>query len=155
MVNTFHPFQFSSTSVNVSDVKLWGWDMSLDYQSDAFSWRSAYNHTRGKNSRTGEWIANGTPDTITNHLDVPLAHSGFSVGWIGTFAAPFHHYGPRSQPQAGYGVNDLYLSYRGAATGGTFSATAVLSNALDKTYYAPNGALQDGRGARLLLSYQW
>ncbi|UCQ26248.1 TonB-dependent hemoglobin/transferrin/lactoferrin family receptor [Edwardsiella tarda] len=155
VVNNFHTFQFYSTSVNVSDVKLWGWDMSLDYQSDAFSWRSAYNHTRGKNSRTGEWIANGTPDTITNRLDVPLAHSGFSVGWIGTFAAPFHHYGPRSQPQAGYGVNDLYLSYRGAATGGTFSATAVLSNALDKTYYAPNGALQDGRGARLLLSYQW
>ncbi|QPR27150.1 TonB-dependent hemoglobin/transferrin/lactoferrin family receptor [Edwardsiella hoshinae] len=150
-----NPLQFYSTSINVSDVKLWGWDMSLDYQSDAFSWQSAYNRTRGKNSRTGAWIANGTPDTVTNRLDVPLAHTGFSVGWIGTFAAPFHHYGPRSKPQAGYGVNDLYLSYRGAVTGGAFSATAVLSNALDKTYYAPNGALQDGRGARLLLSYQW
>ncbi|MEG2829140.1 MAG: TonB-dependent hemoglobin/transferrin/lactoferrin family receptor [Edwardsiella sp. (in: enterobacteria)] len=155
VVNDFAKRQFYTTSINVDDVKLWGWDVALNYRSDRFSWESAYNRTRGKNSQSGDWIANGTPDTLSNRLDIPLAHSGFSVGWVGTFAAAFHTNDSRTQPQAGYGVNDFYVSYRTPALGNQFSATTVLSNAFDKAYYAPNGALQDGRGARLLLSYQW
>ncbi|WP_370548829.1 TonB-dependent hemoglobin/transferrin/lactoferrin family receptor [Edwardsiella tarda] len=150
-----------STSINIGEAKLWGWDVEFSYRTDLFSWESAYNRTRGKvtkapknhlTAKQGDWIGNTTPDTVTNRLDIPLAHSGFSVGWIGTFAANYH---ASKTPQAGYGVNDFYVSYRTPTLGNQFSATTVLTNAFNKEYYASTGALQDGRGARLLLSYQW
>ncbi|WP_145525767.1 TonB-dependent hemoglobin/transferrin/lactoferrin family receptor [Yersinia rohdei] len=144
----------TTTSVNIDRAKIWGWDATMSYQTSLFNWDLAYNRTRGKDQNTNAWLESINPDTVTSTLDVPVANSGFAVGWIATFA-------DRSQPsstgqrQAGYGVNDFYVSYKGQEQLKGMTTTVVLGNAFEKEYYAPQGVPQDGRNAKFFVSYQW
>ncbi|MGE4801265.1 TonB-dependent hemoglobin/transferrin/lactoferrin family receptor [Yersinia hibernica] len=154
----------SSTYINIPHSKIWGWDAALDYQHRRFDWNLAYNRTRGINLATRQFIHSINPDTVTSKLNIPIANSGLSTGWIVTMAGntkfmnnndaklssgkPYH-------PQAGYAVHDFYLSYHGQNTFKGITATAVLANAFDKEYYSPQNIPQDGRNAKVLVSYQW
>lgn len=152
-----------TTSKNISRAKIWGWDASLNYQTTWFNWDVAYNRTRGKdrshsgelNGQSGDWLASINPDTVTSSLDIPIADTGLSTGWVATFAERATHVPSGSAQQAGYGVNDFYLSYKGRAEWQGVTTTVVLGNAFDKEYYSPLGIPQDGRNAKLLVSYQW
>ncbi|MGP2467820.1 TonB-dependent hemoglobin/transferrin/lactoferrin family receptor [Yersinia sp. 2540 StPb PI] len=144
----------TTTSVNIERAKIWGWDATMSYKTALFNWDLAYNRTRGKNQSTNEWLESINPDTVTSVVDIPVASSGFALGWIATFA-------DRSKPlstgkrQAGYGLNDFYVSYKGQEQLKGVTTTVVLGNAFDKEYYAPQGVPQDGRNAKLFVSYQW
>ncbi|MFA3780228.1 TonB-dependent hemoglobin/transferrin/lactoferrin family receptor [Yersinia sp. 1652 StPb PI] len=144
----------TTTSVNIERAKIWGWDATMSYKTALFNWDLAYNRTRGKNQSTNEWLESISPDTVTSVVDIPVASSGFALGWIATFA-------DRSKPlstgkrQAGYGLNDFYVSYKGQEQLKGVTTTVVLGNAFDKEYYAPQGVPQDGRNAKLFVSYQW
>lgn len=144
----------TTTSVNIDRAKIWGWDATMSYKTALFNWDLAYNRTRGKNQSTNEWLESISPDTVTSVVDIPVASSGFALGWIATFA-------DRSKPlstgkrQAGYGLNDFYVSYKGQEQLKGVTTTVVLGNAFDKEYYAPQGVPQDGRNAKLFVSYQW
>ncbi|MEK9495511.1 TonB-dependent hemoglobin/transferrin/lactoferrin family receptor [Photorhabdus sp. P32] len=149
-----NPIYLNTTSTNVPSAKIWGWDISLNYESNLFSWDLAYNRTKGKDEKSSESLDNLSPDTITSILDIPVAQTGFSVGWIGQFTKHTDFKGQTKQ-QAGYGVNDFYVSYQGEGMLKGVTTTAVLGNAFDKEYYSPQGTPQDGRNAKLLVSYQW
>lgn len=95
------------------------------------------------------------PDTVTSTLDIPIATTGLSAGWVATLAQSTNHVSEGSSKQAGYGVNDFYLSYKGRENLQGVTTTVVLGNAFDKEYYSPQGIPQDGRNAKLLVSYQW
>ncbi|WP_145606874.1 TonB-dependent hemoglobin/transferrin/lactoferrin family receptor [Yersinia intermedia] len=144
----------TTSSVNIDRAKIWGWDATMSYKTALFNWDLAYNRTRGKNQSTNEWLESISPDTVTSVVDIPVANSGFALGWIATFA-------DRSQPlstgkrQAGYGLNDFYVSYKGQQQLKGVTTTVVLGNAFDKEYYAPQGVPQDGRNAKLFVGYQW
>ncbi|WP_145550272.1 TonB-dependent hemoglobin/transferrin/lactoferrin family receptor [Yersinia intermedia] len=144
----------TTSSVNIDRAKIWGWDATMSYKTALFNWDLAYNRTRGKNQSTNKWLESISPDTVTSVVDIPVANSGFALGWIATFA-------DRSQPlstgkrQAGYGLNDFYVSYKGQQQLKGVTTTVVLGNAFDKEYYAPQGVPQDGRNAKLFVSYQW
>ncbi len=146
---------------NIKQAKIWGWDVMINYQTDWFSWDLAYNCTRGKNQESGNYIASINPDTLTSRLDLPIASTGFSTGWVLTAAKDNHFMlsSPKNKrslkPQAGYGVNDFYLSYKGQGHFQGMTTTAVLANAFDKQYASPQGIPQDGRSAKLFISYQW
>ncbi|MGQ8815505.1 TonB-dependent hemoglobin/transferrin/lactoferrin family receptor [Serratia sp. NA_13] len=152
-----------TASQNISRAKIWGWDTSLSYQTPWFNWDLAYNRTRGKdksrsgelNGNSGEWLSDINPDTVTSSLDVPLGESGLSTGWVTTFAERSTHVATGTAEQGGYGVNDFYLSYKGRDRLQGVTTTVVLGNAFDKEYYSPQGIPQDGRNAKLLVSYQW
>lgn len=152
-----------TTSQNISRAKIWGWDTSLSYQTQWFNWDLAYNRTRGKdksrsgelNGNSGEWLSDINPDTVTSSLDVPLGETGLSTGWVATFAERSTHVATGTPEQGGYGVNDFYLSYKGRDRLQGVTTTVVLGNAFDKEYYSPQGIPQDGRNAKLLVSYQW
>ncbi|KMW74380.1 ligand-gated channel protein [Photorhabdus luminescens subsp. luminescens] len=150
----------NTTSVNISSAKIWGWDASINYESNLFSWELAYNRTEGKDEKSGASLDNLNPDTITSILDIPIAQTGFSVGWVGQFTKHTNFKGKDARgrdpkQQAGYGVNDFYVSYQGEGILKGVTTTAVLGNAFDKEYYSPQGTPQDGRNAKLLVSYQW
>jgi hemoglobin/transferrin/lactoferrin receptor protein len=145
----------TTTSVNIDRAKIWGWDATMSYKTALFNWDLAYNRTRGKNEKTNEWLDSINPDTVTSTLDVPVANSGFAVGWIATFADRSSRVSGRGKPQAGYGVNDFYVSYKGKEQMKGVTTTVVLGNAFEKEYYAPQGVPQDGRNAKLFVSYQW
>ncbi|EOF8195702.1 TonB-dependent hemoglobin/transferrin/lactoferrin family receptor [Yersinia enterocolitica] len=153
-----------STYINIPRSKSWGWDASLDYQNNWFDWNLAYNRTRGINLDTRKFINSINPDTVTSRLNIPIANSGLSTGWIATMAentkfmkdndAQSSSRKP-NKPQAGYTVHDFYLSYRGQGRFKSVTTTAVLGNAFNKAYYSPQAIPQDGRNAKLLISYQW
>lgn len=150
-------------SQNISRAKIWGWDASMNYQTRRFSWDLAYNRTRGKdrssqgelNGTSGQWLSDSSPDTVNSTLDIPIAETGLSTGWVATLAQSAHHVASGTAKQAGYGVNDFYLSYQGRENLQGVTTTLVLGNAFDKEYYSPQGIPQDGRNAKLLVSYQW
>lgn len=154
----------TSNYINIPRSKSWGWDASLDYQNNWFDWNLAYNRTRGINLDTRKFINSINPDTVTSRLNIPMANSGFSAGWIVTMAentkfmknndAQTSSLKPY-KPQAGYTVHDLYLSYRGQGAFNGVTTTAVLGNVLNKEYYSPQAIPKDGRNAKLLISYQW
>ena len=145
----------TTMSYNVPDAKIWGWDMSAKYTSDLFSLDVAYNRTRGKDRDTDEWISSLNPDTVTSVLDIPVAQSGFSVGWVGTFAERSTHISSSYSAQPGYGVNDFYVSYRGQQQLRGLTTSLVFGNAFDKEYWSPQGLPQDGRNGKIFVSYQW
>ncbi|HHL2560073.1 TPA: TonB-dependent hemoglobin/transferrin/lactoferrin family receptor [Yersinia enterocolitica] len=154
----------ASTYINIPRSKSWGWDASLDYQNNWFAWHLAYNRTRGINLDTRKFINSITPDTVTSRLNVPIANSGLSTGWIVTMAENTKFMKDNdaqnssrkpNKPQAGYAVHDFYLSYRGQGRFKSVTTTAVLGNAFNKVYYSPQAIPQDGRNAKLLISYQW
>ncbi|EJL5626946.1 TonB-dependent hemoglobin/transferrin/lactoferrin family receptor [Salmonella enterica] len=142
----------TTMSYNVPNAKIWGWDVMTKYTADLFSLDLAYNRTRGKNTDTGEYISSINPDTVTSKLNIPLAHSGFSVGWIGTFANRSTHVSSQYTKQPGYAVND---SYQGQQALKGMTTTLVLGNAFDKAYWSPQGIPQDGRNGKIFVSYQW
>jgi hemoglobin/transferrin/lactoferrin receptor protein len=154
----------TSTYINIPRSKSWGWDVSLDYQNPWFDWTLAYNRTRAINLDTRQFINSINPDTVTSRLNVPIASSGFSTGWVLTMAkntqfmknndAKTSTLKPHP-PQAGYAVHDFYLSYQGQGSLKNITTTAVLGNAFNKAYYSPQAIPQDGRNAKLLISYQW
>ncbi|EKT1926443.1 TonB-dependent hemoglobin/transferrin/lactoferrin family receptor [Salmonella enterica] len=145
----------TTMSYNVPNAKIWGWDVMTKYTADLFSLDLAYNRTRGKNTDTGEYISSINPDTVTSKLNIPLAHSGFSVGWIGTFANRSTHVSSQYTKQPGYAVNDFYISYQGQQALKGMTTTLVLGNAFDKAYWSPQGIPQDGRNGKIFVSYQW
>ncbi|CAQ83991.1 MULTISPECIES: TonB-dependent hemoglobin/transferrin/lactoferrin family receptor [Photorhabdus] len=154
------PIYLNTTSTNVPSAKIWGWDISMNYESSLFSWELAYNRTEGKDEKSGYSLNNLSPDTITSILDIPIAQTGFSVGWISQFTNHTDFKGKDDKgndlkQQAGYGINDFYVSYQGEGMLKGVTTTAVLGNAFDKEYYSPQGVPQDGRNAKLLVSYQW
>lgn len=145
----------TTTSYNVPNAKIWGWDVMAKYSTDLFSLDMAYNRTRGKDTDTGEYISSINPDTVTSKLNVPVAHSGFSVGWIGTFADRSTHISSTYAKQPGYAVNDFYVSYQGQQALKGMTTTLLLGNAFDKEYWSPQGIPQDGRNGKIFVSYQW
>ncbi|EOZ1712511.1 TonB-dependent hemoglobin/transferrin/lactoferrin family receptor [Yersinia enterocolitica] len=154
----------ASTYINIPRSKSWGWDASLDYQNNWFDWNLAYNRTRGINLDTRKFINSINPDTVTSRLNIPIANSGLSTGWIVTMAENTKFMKDNdaqnssrkpNKPQAGYAVHDFYLSYRGQGRFKSVTTTAVLGNAFNKAYYSPQAIPQDGRNAKLLISYQW
>lgn len=74
-------------SINDKRAKIWGVDASLDYTTDYFTWNLAYNRTTGKNEYDGKSITSIKPESLTSNLSVPVANSGFSVGWLGNLPA--------------------------------------------------------------------
>ncbi|MDX8000628.1 TonB-dependent hemoglobin/transferrin/lactoferrin family receptor [Xenorhabdus sp. Reich] len=156
---TMTPDMRFTTSSNIPKAKIWGWDVSMTYDSDMFTWDLAYNRTTGKNEETGASIEALSPDTLTSTLDIPLSRTGFSIGWIGKFAQQTNFKeknGKRKASQyAGYGINDFYVSYHGDAALKGLTTSIVLGNAFDKEYYSSQGAPQSGRNAKLFVSYQW
>ncbi|EPE4189036.1 TonB-dependent hemoglobin/transferrin/lactoferrin family receptor [Yersinia enterocolitica] len=155
---------WTSKYINIPRSKSWGWDASLDYQNNWFDWGLAYNRTRGINLDTRQFISSINPDTVTSRLNIPIANSGLSTGWIVTMAENTKFMKDNdaqnssrkpNKPQAGYAVHDFYLSYRGQGRFKSVTTTAVLGNAFNKAYYSPQAIPQDGRNAKLLISYQW
>lgn len=145
-----------TTSINTKRAKIWGVDASLDYKTDYFRWNLAYNRTTGKNEYNGESITSIKPESFTSNLSIPVANSGFSVGWLGEFTrhTDFNE-ATKAAPQAGYAVHDFYVSYQGDGQLKGLGTSVVLGNAFDKEYYSSQGIPQDGRNAKLLVSFQW
>lgn len=155
-ISTAVDFAAATTmSYNVPDAKIWGWDVMAKYTADLFSLDVAFNRTRGKDTDTGEYILTINPDTVTSKLNVPVAQSGFSVGWIGTFTDRSTHVSSEYSQQPGYAVNDFYVSYQGQQALKVVTTTLVLGNAFDKEYWSPQGIPQDGRNGKIFVSYQW
>ncbi len=155
-ISTTVDFAAATTmSYNVPNAKIWGWDMMAKYSASLFTLDVAYNRTRGKDTDTGEYISSISPDTVSSKLDVPVAQSGFSLGWIGTFADRSTHVSSSYSHQPGYAVNDFYVSYQGQQALKGVTTTLVLGNAFDKEYWSPQGIPQDGRNGKIFVSYQW
>ncbi|WP_446469200.1 TonB-dependent hemoglobin/transferrin/lactoferrin family receptor [Xenorhabdus stockiae] len=156
---TVTPDMRFTTSVNIPSAKIWGWDVSMNYGTDWFSWDLAYNRTTGKDGQTGKSIDELNPDTVTSTLDIPLSDTGVSIGWVGKFTSQTNFKDKNGKKnasqQSGYGVNDFYISYHGENQLKGVTTSVVLGNAFDKQYYSTLGAPQSGRNAKLFISYQW
>lgn len=155
-VGAYNPVKWTTTSINVPNVKIWGWDLEAKYSHSLFDLNLAYNRTRGsgKNQKE-EYLPVLSPDTLTSVLNIPVKQTGFAVGWVGTFADNTKKVAGTRAVQGGYGINDFYISYKGQQQWRGVTTTLMLSNAFDKAYWSPQGIPGDGRGGKVFVSYQW
>lgn len=142
-------------SENIPHSTIWGWDATLSWATRWFRWDLAWNRTSAKDDDTQQWLSTSTPDTWRSELAVPLGARGFSVGWNSAFARAANKVSSSDRPQGGYSVHDFYLRYQPRTQAKGLSATLMLSNAFDKRWFTPQGVPQEGRNARLYLSYQF
>ncbi|HGJ5856229.1 TonB-dependent receptor [Arsenophonus nasoniae] len=155
----------NTLSINTPSVVIHGIDSSLNYITPWFNAALAYNRTHAKDTITGMSISSIRPESLTASLDLPLANSGFSLGWVGQFAAKTNLSGDRKtgrdkyrQPimqQAGYGVNDFYIHYQGDGQLSGINTTLSLTNAFNKSYSSSLGVPQEGRNIHFKINYRW
>ncbi|WGO84766.1 TonB-dependent receptor domain-containing protein [Arsenophonus apicola] len=152
-------------SINTPSVVIHGIDSSLNYTTPWFNAALAYNRTHAKDTITGMSISSIRPESLTASLDIPLANSGFFLGWVGQFAAKTNRSGDRKTgkdkysqsiiQQAGYGVNDFYIRYQGDGKLSGIDTTLSLTNAFNKTYSSSLGVPQEGRNIHFKINYRW
>lgn len=152
-------------SINTPSVDIHGIDSRLDYTTAWFNATLAYNRTYAKDTTTGMSISSIRPESLTASLDIPLTNSGFSLGWIGQFAAKTNRSGDRKTgkdkysqsivQQAGYGVNDFYLHYQGDGKLSGINTTLSLTNVFNKSYSSSLGVPQESRNIHFKINYRW
>ncbi len=151
-------------SINTPSVVIHGIDSRINYTTPWFNAVLAYNRTHAKDTTSGMSISSIRPESLTASLDVPLANSGFSLGWVGQFAARTNRSGdhrgkdkywnPITQ-QTGYGTNDFYLYYQGNGRLSGINSTLSLTNAFNKSYTSSLGIPQEGRNIHFKINYRW
>ncbi|WP_334468575.1 TonB-dependent receptor domain-containing protein [Arsenophonus sp. PmNCSU2021_1] len=156
--------RLDTLSINTPSVVIHGIDSRINYTTPWFNAVLAYNRTHAKDTTSGMSISSIRPESLTASLDVPLANSGFSLGWVGQFAARTNRSGndkgkdkfwdPIIQ-QAGYGTNDFYLYYQGNGRLSGINSTLSLTNAFNKSYTSSLGIPQEGRNIHFKINYRW
>lgn len=158
------PQKLDTLSINTPSVVIHGIDSRINYTTPWFNAVLAYNRTHAKDTTSGMSISSIRPESLTASLDVPLANSGFSLGWVGQFAARTNRSGdhrgkdkywnPVTQ-QAGYGTNDFYLYYQGNGRLSGINTTLSLTNAFNKSYSSSLGVPQESRNIHFKINYRW
>lgn len=158
------PLMGKTLSINTPSVVIHGIDSRINYTTPWFNAVLAYNRTHAKDTTSGMSISSIRPESLMASLDVPLANSGFSLGWIGQFAARTNRsgndkgkdkFGDPIIQQAGYGTNDFYLYYQGNGRLSGINSTLSLTNAFNKSYTSSLGIPQEGRNIHFKINYRW
>lgn len=145
----------TTTSANIARATITGWDAEFNYATPYFDWMINYSSIRGKDDQTQEWIDALQPDAISTRISIPISDSGFNLAWQGRFVDAAKRVKSTTKPQAGYGVNDVYLTYENQDILPNIALGLGLDNAFNKAYFSPQGIPQAKRSAQFKASYRF
>lgn len=123
----------TSTNVNVPNAELQGWDISLGYDVDRWTFGLGYAETEGRDKTNGDFLTNIVPPTLTSNIEYRFLEQGLTTGWRGRFAKKHKDVNDAADARDGYGVHDLYLRWRPEDIQ-NLTVNAGVENVLDKNY---------------------
>ncbi|MDT8429809.1 MAG: TonB-dependent hemoglobin/transferrin/lactoferrin family receptor [Pseudomonadales bacterium] len=157
-VVSFTPFPCcgTTTSDNIPDAELWGYDLEGSYENSLFRFSIGYAVVEGENRLTGDYLSTLSPDTLTTNLSFKLPGYSSVLGWRSRLASRHDKVNEASEERAGYGVHDLYYQWQPDWRDRRLSVNLNLDNLFDKDYERVfAGSPEPGRNVSLQVSYQW
>lgn len=130
---TFAPCCGTSSNVNIPEAELWGHEMELGYENDWLLASVGTSYVTGKNKRTGEYLTNIQPFTVTTNLGYRMPEAGAVIGWRARYADEKDKVNAAADRIDGYGVHDLYATWNPPKIG-NLTLHAGIDNIFDKDY---------------------
>lgn len=145
----------TTTTVNVPDAELDGWELDGSYENEAVRVNLSYSTISGENSDTGKYLTNISPDTLRANVAWELPAWNSTIGMRATFAAEHDEVEDVADERDSFNVYDLYYQWR--STGDKkFSVNFGVDNVFNKEYSRVfANSLEPGRSYKLQVSRQW
>lgn len=160
--------------INIPSASIYGIDSFISYRTPWFELNINHNKTTGREDSSHYSLSSIRPETLTTRLNIPVASTGFTLGWIGEFSAKtqlqgndkykkWHHkssqgldrYHKEVIQHAGYSIHDFYVNYQADQFIKGLSSTLTMKNAFDKQYVSSMGVPQEGRNFYININYNW
>ncbi|MBK1706011.1 TonB-dependent receptor [Halochromatium glycolicum] len=145
-----------STSENVTDARLEGFEIEALYDAPRWFAGLAYSQTRGDDENTDEPLASVQPDEWIARLGLRFPAQGLEIGARGRFIAAQERVPEGVEPSEEYDLYDLWLTWRPAERLAGLSLDLGIDNLLDEDYTPYLSVLQGpGRNIKATLSYRF
>jgi hemoglobin/transferrin/lactoferrin receptor protein len=142
---------------NIDKARLYGWEMSGTYDNNGFSTTMGLSYVNAKDDKTGDYIDNNVPLTLTTDFNYTVAPISSVFGFRSRFTAENDRVSSGNQATDGYSVHDIY--YRWAPSKNDLQNLTVdlgISNLFDKKYSKRYATLkEEGRSFNVKASYKW
>ncbi len=145
-----------TTSRNVSDARLEGFELEADYEAQRWLVGVSYAQTRGEDDKTGEALSSVQPDTWTLKAGLRFPAQGVRLGWTGRFVSAQNEIPEDGTPSDSFDVHDLWLTWKPADTLTGLSLELGVDNLLDEDYQPYlSGLKSPGRNIKAAVSYRF
>jgi hemoglobin/transferrin/lactoferrin receptor protein len=146
-----------STSDNVSDARLEGFEIEALYDAPRWFAGLAYARTRGEDEDTGDPLSSVQPDAWIAQAGLRFPAQGIRLGWRGRFVDAQDRVPPGGEESDSYDVQDIWLSWD--PVGSPLAGLGVdvgVDNLFDADYTPYLSALQaPGRNIKVSVSYRF
>lgn len=157
-----------STLGNLGELKTRGFNARIGYDWDRLDASLAFNRARpelnGEPLNDNDWsLGTSIGDSWIANVNFQ-ATNDIDLGWTGRFAERLSHVGEDFPEKSGYGVNDIYASWRPLA-GDQLTLSLRVNNVFDKQYFdhasygdagdIAHGLPDPGRDFRLSATYRF
>lgn len=150
-------FAGTTTTSNIDNAKLWGWEVEGEYSMYPFNARAGLSYTEATNDDTGEFISNNVPLTLVTDFSYAAENIDSVFGWRSRYAHENDNVSSSESPTDGYGVHDIY--YRWSPLEGDLKAVKVdfgIENIFDRRYQKRYATLnEEGRSVVARVSVNW
>ncbi|HAK63497.1 MAG TPA: hypothetical protein DCO82_09695 [Alphaproteobacteria bacterium] len=152
---TFTPCCGTTTSVNVPNASLHGYEAEGGYENSRFLAGVAYAYVTGKNDDTGVYLTNITPSTVSANLGLKLPEWDSIAGWRARFADKLDRVNDPQARRDGYATHDIYYEYQPARLT-SLALNIGIDNLFDRRYERVfANAPEPGRNYKVQLRYLW
>ncbi|MBK1630445.1 TonB-dependent receptor [Thiohalocapsa halophila] len=143
-----------STSDNVSDARLDGFEIGAVYEAPRWFAGLAYAQTRGDDENTDEPLASVSPDEWITRLGLRFPAWGVELGWRGRFVSAQDRVPAGIEPSERFDVQDIWLTWSPAGQLAGLSIDLGVDNLFDADYTPFQSALKaPGRNIKASLRY--
>lgn len=150
-------FAGTTTTSNIENAKLWGWEVEGEYSMHPFNARVGLSRVKAKNEDDGEYLSNGVPLTLVTDFNYTADTIDSVFGWRSRYADENDEVGSGDIATDGYGVHDLY--YRWAPAVGSLKNMTIdlgIENIFDRRYQKRFATLnEEGRSYVARVSMKW
>jgi len=145
-----------STSDNVTDARLDGFEIEATYDAPRWFAGLAYAQTRGDNENTGEPLAGISPDEWIARLGLRFPAQGVELGWLGRFVSAQNRVPEGDDPSESYDVQDIWLTWTPGGRLAGLDVSLGVDNLLDADYIPYQSVLvAPGRNVRAAVRYSF
>ena len=150
------PFGNFSRNVNVTDARIEGVELQLNYHAPRFYVRANYSTIDGRNTETGAFVGLLTPDRFYIDAGLNWYENDIRIGGRLTVAGSFEAVNDPVERRDSYVTGDLYLVWQPAT--GPLEGLRVdlgIDNITDTDYdVVAAGATQPGRNFKISLGWR-
>ncbi|WP_082674101.1 TonB-dependent hemoglobin/transferrin/lactoferrin family receptor [Thiohalocapsa sp. ML1] len=124
----------TTTSDNVRDARLEGYEIEAAYDAPRWFAGFAYAQTRGDDENTGAPLASVSPDEWIAQAGLRFPAQGVDLGWRGRFVAAQNRVPAGIEPSRSFDVQDIWLTWSPGGRLAGLNLDLGVDNLFDATY---------------------